>query len=76
MVTWPNFGVSAAGCRELLATTGVFAGLSSGVGWQVSQYLRARSPEGGRSSSWRRTGPPVRGHGLPTPEGPVAQDPG
>ncbi|WP_327176509.1 pyridoxal-phosphate dependent enzyme [Streptomyces sp. NBC_01335] len=44
---WLNFDVSAAGCRHLLATTGVFAGLSSGAGWQVARQLRRSAPDGG-----------------------------
>lgn len=46
-IHWINFDVSAAGCRHLLSTTGVFAGLSAGAGWQVSRHLRAADPEGG-----------------------------
>ncbi|MEV6345225.1 pyridoxal-phosphate dependent enzyme [Actinoplanes sp. NPDC051851] len=46
-IHWINFDVSAAGCRGLLSTTGVFAGLSSGAGWQVSRYVRSLLPQGG-----------------------------
>ncbi|WP_327306697.1 pyridoxal-phosphate dependent enzyme [Streptomyces sp. NBC_01298] len=46
-IHWINFDVSAAGCRHLLATTGVFAGLSSGAGWQIARHLRANDPDGG-----------------------------
>ncbi|MHB9864512.1 pyridoxal-phosphate dependent enzyme [Streptomyces sp. YIM S03343] len=46
-IHWIDFGVSAAGCRRLLSTTGVFAGLSAGAGWQVANHIRAGEPDGG-----------------------------
>ncbi|WP_328615592.1 pyridoxal-phosphate dependent enzyme [Amycolatopsis sp. NBC_00355] len=46
-VHWLDFDVAAAGCRNLLATTGVFAGLSGGAGWQVARHVRETEPDGG-----------------------------
>ncbi|MEV8538907.1 pyridoxal-phosphate dependent enzyme [Streptomyces sp. NPDC051572] len=46
-IHWINFDVSAAGCRHLLSTTGVFAGLSAGAGWQVARHIRRQEPDGG-----------------------------
>ena len=46
-IHWFDFDVSAAGCRDLLSATGVFAGLSGGAGWQVARYLRATRPDRG-----------------------------
>ncbi|GAA1581680.1 MULTISPECIES: pyridoxal-phosphate dependent enzyme [Streptomyces] len=45
-IHWLDFSVSAAGCRHLLSTTGVFAGLSAGASWQVSRHIRAAEPDG------------------------------
>ncbi|GAA2997730.1 cysteine synthase family protein [Kitasatospora albolonga] len=74
-IHWLNFDVAAAGCRDLLSTTGVFAGLSSGAGWQVSKYLRERSPDGAPVVFLA----PDPGHRYVEkvfpPEGPVEQDP-
>ena len=46
-IHWLDFDVAAAGCRHLLSTTGVFAGLSAGAGWQVARYHRSAEPTGG-----------------------------
>ncbi|WP_078622156.1 pyridoxal-phosphate dependent enzyme [Streptomyces sp. NRRL S-244] len=46
-IHWVDFDVSAAGCRHLLSTTGVFAGLSAGAGWQAARYIRSTEPSGG-----------------------------
>jgi cysteine synthase A len=46
-IHWINFDVSAAGCRRLLSTTGVFAGLSAGAGWQVANHIRRTEPDSG-----------------------------
>ncbi|GAA1877261.1 pyridoxal-phosphate dependent enzyme [Streptantibioticus ferralitis] len=46
-IHWLDFDVAAAGCRHLLSTTGVFAGLSAGAGWQVARHLRSTEPTGG-----------------------------
>ncbi|MBE8517367.1 pyridoxal-phosphate dependent enzyme [Amycolatopsis sp. H6(2020)] len=46
-VHWLDFEVAAAGCRDLLAGTGMFAGLSAGAGWQVARYRREVEPDGG-----------------------------
>lgn len=45
-IHWMNFDVAAAGCRDLLAGTGVFAGLSAGAGWQVARHVRAEDLTG------------------------------
>jgi cysteine synthase A len=46
-IHWLDFDVAAAGCRNLLSTTGVFAGLSAGAGWQVARHVRESEPNGG-----------------------------
>ena len=72
---WLNFDVSAAGCRHLLSTTGVFAGLSSGAGWQVARHLRRTEPDGGPIVFLAADPGHRYVERVFPPDGPVEQDP-
>ncbi|MEU0740743.1 pyridoxal-phosphate dependent enzyme [Streptomyces sp. NPDC006134] len=74
-IHWLDFDVSAAGCRNLLSTTGVFAGLSTGAGWQVSRHLRANAPGGGPIVFLAADPGHRYVERVFPPDGPIEQDP-
>ncbi|MFD7922994.1 pyridoxal-phosphate dependent enzyme [Streptomyces sp. NPDC059740] len=74
-IHWLNFDVAAAGCRHLLQHTGVFAGLSSGAGWQVARHLRGLAPQGGPIVFMAADPGHRYVERVFPPDGPVEQDP-
>ncbi|MFF2400846.1 pyridoxal-phosphate dependent enzyme [Streptomyces goshikiensis] len=74
-VHWLDFDVSAAGCRHLLSSTGVFAGLSAGAGWQAARHIRRTRPDAGPVVFMAADPGHRYVQQVFPPDGPVAEDP-